>query len=260
MKTLTSLLANCEQKSVYVVTEKNAEILDHLTPLKVNREVKLESIEKIIKSISKGDWLTPIYVDSKTKEISEGNSRYLACMECRRRNIPFTLEVYFVELEDVGATCEMINNRRKNWTSEDRLNFYCKRGNESYIRLRKFMEDNPDMFMDNLKHKIAPALCLVFKSANMEEKFRNGELLFTDDHVAQSQVLMSQLRQIGEVLTTKQPFMRYNSLGWIKASRIMAVPFDKFLTRLAKYQGAGKWNTPLDRPGLWYAAYMNILN
>lgn len=86
--------------------------------------------KKVLESIKKHDYTQyqPILVNNKMV-IVDGQNRFLACKELE-------LPIHFIVSNSIEIYAAAdINQASKNWTSQDYVEHYAKRGRESYIRL-----------------------------------------------------------------------------------------------------------------------------
>lgn len=253
------LIKTAETENIYVLSNKDAEILNSLQALPGNRPIQNARVKEIKKAFEKGEFIPPILVSLPSRQITEGNHRYTAAMECLKQNIPFTLRVYMYKDDSALATARVINNTQKRWTANDRLNSYCYEGKPSYVKLKAFMDRYPDQFKKENVYTICPALCIVAgdRSSNtMETTFYNGTLSIKDKHIEYADTIMPELMLISEILKTTKVFNRYHSLGWIKARTRLGVPFNTFIKRLK--QKAPKWVEPSDTAKAWFDMYLSI--
>ena len=99
---LVNKLKQLPIEPTYVVTEKNADIVNSLHLLETNREIKPNKVDDIVKAIQEGLFIPPIIVSAGTFTVIEGAHRTSAYRECLRRGIPFTMKLNLVK--DVEAT------------------------------------------------------------------------------------------------------------------------------------------------------------
>ena len=89
---LVNKLKQLPIEPTYVVTEKNADILNGLHLLETNREIKSNKVNDLVKAIQEGLLIPPIIVSAGTFTVIEGAHRTSAYRECLRRGIPFTMK------------------------------------------------------------------------------------------------------------------------------------------------------------------------
>lgn len=255
----SELIKSAETESIYVLTNKDAELLHSFTSLPGNRPIKKERIQDIKKAFINGEFIPPIIVSVPHRFITEGNHRYAAAMECLNEDIPFKILVYLYKDTTALETARVINNTQKRWSANDRLNSYCFEKKPSYIKLKEFMDKYPDQFKKNSTYSISSALCLlaVDRSRNsMENTFYTGNLSIKDKHVEFAETIMPELLLISEILGTSAVFSRDHSTGWIKARTRLGIPFTEFIKRLK--QKKGKWVQPTDTAKAWFDMYISI--
>lgn len=132
--------------------------------VKNNRELNYKHVEKIKKSIVTNDKtrVNPIIIDFKFK-IIDGQHRFEACKEL---NKPI---YYIIDAEFNNDDLMFININRKNWTTDQYLEWYIKEhNNPNYItfkNLRDFYKVSSNVVMYTL-----------LPGDNKADRFRNGEL------------------------------------------------------------------------------------
>ena len=84
---LVNKLKQLPIEPTYVVTEKNADILNGLHLLETNREIKPNKVNDLVKAIQEGLFIPPIIVSAGTFTVIEGAHRTSAYRECLRRDI-----------------------------------------------------------------------------------------------------------------------------------------------------------------------------
>ncbi len=103
-----------------------------------NRPVSEKHVQKLLKQISIKNLLrlNPIIVD-KQKNIIDGQHRLEVA---KRLKCPI---YYIVDDEVCDNDIANLNSNKSNWSLPDYLKFYCSKGNENYIRLKKFIAKHP---------------------------------------------------------------------------------------------------------------------
>lgn len=256
-------IKNVEFEKVFILTNKDADIIRSLHLLPGNRSIKQERVNQIAQAFKNEEFIPPIIVSVPSRDITEGNHRYMAALKCLEEGIPFTLRVYLYKDKNALDTARTINNTQKRWTANDRLRSYVYEGREAYVALKTFMEQFPEFFKKgkdyNSEYRIAPALCLLScgrTSSSMESSFYNGKLIIKKHHVNKANQYYSELIAISEILGSTACFDRYNSLGWIKARERLGMSIPQFLTVLKKK--AKNWQTPKDTAKAWFDMYLSI--
>lgn len=250
----------------YVVTEKNADILNGLHLLETNREIKPNKVDDLVKAIQEGLFIPPIIVSAGTFTVIEGAHRTSAYRECLRRGIPFTMKLYLVKDVEATETCMLINNTQKSWKANDRLISYVKQKKSSYIILKSFMETHSKYFMKGTMYNVTAALALLspLSSNNAEAAFRDGTLVITAEMVEKAMPTLNQLKLIGEILGARRgtgeadlsPFRRYRIKDWIRARDIMNISVDQFMNRLKRRVDSGRWEEPSEKN--WFNSYIEV--
>jgi|ERR1700690_461006 len=105
-------------------------------------------VRKIKDSISSRNMLElkPISVNSQM-EIIDGQHRLLAAKD-------LGLPVYYTVEHTLRPEDIVLLNINKSWTNDDFFNYYCKNGNEEYLKLKNFLQEN------NIPLKVALSLSL----------------------------------------------------------------------------------------------------
>ena len=129
-ETIVTKEAHAIQSEVKIFTSSDYSIFK-LSDL--NREPT--HYKKVLKSIKENDYTKyqPILVNNKM-EIVDGQNRFLACKEL---GIP----VHFIVSDEIKIFAAAdINKASKNWSTEDFIKHYAKRGREPYIRFLEVCE------------------------------------------------------------------------------------------------------------------------
>ena len=243
---LVNKLKQLPIEPTYVVTEKNADILNGLHLLETNREIKPNKVNDLVKAIQEGLFIPPIIVSAGTFTVIEGAHR--------------TSDVEATE------TCMLINNTQKSWKANDRLISYVKQKKSSYIILKSFMEKHSKYFMKGTMYNVTAALALLspLSSNNAEAAFRDGTLVITEEMVKKAMPTLNQLKLIGEILGARRgtgeadlsPFRRYRIKDWIRARDIMNISVDQFMNRLKRRVDSGRWEEPSEKN--WFNSYIEV--
>lgn len=85
---LVNKLKQLPIEPTYVVTEKNADIVNSLHLLETNREIKPNKVDDIVKAIQEGLFIPPIIVSAGTFTVIEGAHRTSAYRECCAEAFP----------------------------------------------------------------------------------------------------------------------------------------------------------------------------
>lgn len=128
------MIKDIPTESVYVLTEKNADVIKALRLLPGNRPIKAKKVESLIEAYKQGVYIPPILVAVPYRFVTEGNHRLAAALECIEKGIPFTLRVYMYKDDDSLETARLINNSQDRWKARDRLGISF---NKFVVRLRK---------------------------------------------------------------------------------------------------------------------------
>lgn len=252
-----------ESEKVFVLTNKDADLIKALHPLPGNRSIKQERVNQIAQAFKNGEFIPPIIVSVPSREITEGNHRFKAALKCLAEGIPFKLRVYLYKDDNALDTARTINNTQKRWTANDRLRSYVFEGRESYVLLKKFMDQSTEFFKkgrgNDSEYRITPALCLLScgrASSSMESSFYSGNLVIKKHHIDRANQYYTELITISEILGSNACLEQRNSLGWIKARERLGMSVPQFLTMLKKK--AKNWQAPKDTSKAWFDMYLSI--
>lgn len=117
--------------------------------------------------------LRPISVNAKM-EVIDGQHRLLAAKE-------LGVEIYYNVEKSLKSEDIILMNIAKVWNTYDYLNYYCKNGNQEYIKLYGFMKAN------NITLKIALSLTMA-PQHDAHHKFKLGEYVFPEEGVATKEI------------------------------------------------------------------------
>ena len=252
-------LQNVQSENIYVLTNKDVDILHNLKALPGNRPIKKERIKEIKDAFAAGNFIPPILVSIPYRFITEGNHRFLAAMECLKEGIPFELRVYFYKDTNALATARVINNTQKRWSANDRLSSYCFENKSDYTRLKNFMDKYSEVFKAGNTYSISGALCILAENrsrSSMEVTFSSGKLRIKNSNLTFGDMIMTELAAISEVLGSKSPYLRDNSTGWIKARTRLGMTFPKFLNNLKKHSAT--FVCPQQSAKAWFDFYISV--
>lgn len=102
-----------------------------------NRPVSEVHVKRLMESMQVKYLMSPILVNS-SDEIIDGQHRHEAA---KRLGLP----IYYVQYNGYGLPeTQLLNTNNRNWSKTEYLDSYCKKGVESYLRLKEFMEAYPD--------------------------------------------------------------------------------------------------------------------
>lgn len=252
-------IKDVKSEKVFVLTNENANIINALHLLPGNRSIKQERVNQIAQAFKNGEFIPPIIVSVPSREITEGNHRFMAALKCLREGVPFTLRIYLYKDENALDTARVINNTQKRWTANDRLISYVYEGRESYVKLKSFMDAHPEIFKRTNDYKIGAALCLLAKDrtrSSMDNTFYSGNLMIKDHHVKFAEEILQELMHISDILGSTLPIDRDHSTGWIKARGRLGMPVSSFMQLLKKR--AKSWQVPNDTAKAWFDMYLSI--
>lgn len=102
-----------------------------------NRAINTMHIRRLKESFRATPLFTVIFVN-ELYEIIDGQHRFEVCKE-------LMLPVRFLILKGYGLNeVQILNTNTKNWDAYDFLNAWCDEGAESYLKMKKFMDDFPE--------------------------------------------------------------------------------------------------------------------
>lgn len=220
------MIKDIPTENVYVLTEKNADVIKALRLLPGNRPIKAKKVESLIEAYKQGVYIPPILV--------------AAALECIEKGIPFTLRVYMYKDDDSLETARLINNSQDRWKANDRLDSYVYERKEAYVRLKEFMDSYPSVFKLANVYSIQAALCILASGRtrqSMRNAFNSGKLVITEEAISHGKELMEELILISEILNTNSVFVRDHSTAWDKADT---------------------WEEPKDSIEAWFTMYLKV--
>lgn len=253
------LLNGVTTENVYVLTNDNRKVIEALRFLPGNREIKPKKVEDLVKAYQNKEYIPPILISTPFRFVTEGNHRLAAALECLKRNIPFTLRVYFYADEFALETARLINNTQNRWKAHDKLMSYVYEKRESYVLLKRFMDKYSSIFIRNGEYAVQAGLCLLSGGRtrdSLNAAFSRGKLLINENQLELGEAMMDELSLISEILGTRSVYARDHSTGWMKARTRLGIPFTKFIVRLKRR--AATWEEPKDSVEAWFNMYMKI--
>lgn len=253
------MIKDIPTENVYVLTEKNADVIKALRLLPGNRPIRAKKVESLIEAYKQGVYIPPILVAVPYRFVTEGNHRLAAALECIEKGIPFTLRVYMYKDDDSLETARLINNSQDRWKANDRLDSYVYERKEAYVRLKEFMDSYPSVFKLANVYSIQAALCILASGRtrqSMRKAFNSGKLVITEEAISHGKQLMEELILISEILDTNSVFVRDHSTAWDKARDRLGISFNKFVVRLRKK--ADTWEEPKDSIEAWFTMYLKV--
>lgn len=227
------MIKDIPTESVYVLTEKNADVIKALRLLPGNRPIKAKKVESLIEAYKQGVYIPPILVAVPYRFVTEGNHRL--------------------------AAARLINNSQDRWKANDRLDSYVYERKEAYVRLKEFMDSYPSVFKLANVYSIQAALCILASGRtrqSMRNAFNSGKLVITEEAISHGKELMEELILISEILNTNSVFVRDHSTAWDKARDRLGISFNKFVVRLRKK--ADTWEEPKDSIEAWFTMYLKV--
>lgn len=171
---------------------------DMFNKMRGNREVNLNHVKRLVKSMKEKYIPQPILVNSDL-EVIDGQHRIESCKELK-------LPVYYhiipnSELSDV----ERLNTFSKRWAGRDFLNKFCDLGYKDYIKIREFMDEY------NLLEETCQCLLAGKTSWNRDyhEDFKLGKFKIKDLDLAH--------QRANDIVKIKPYFSYYKSKGFTRA-------------------------------------------
>lgn len=157
-----------------------------------NRDLIERNIQKKVDSMKEYGQITPIIVNEKY-EIIDGQHRLEAC---KRLGIEVS---YVIKPGLTPEYCAAANKSTENWKLVDYINFYTKRGNESYIRLSKLKEEFGDSLLIS---NICTALYGWQKP--IQNVIANGKLEISEQLYNNTRVILKYTKDIVDQIDKKQ--------------------------------------------------------
>lgn len=143
--------------------------------LEGNRAVQTIRENKVRSSVRQiGQMPVPILCNEKM-EIIDGQARFEVYKE-------LGLPIYYMVVEGIGLQeCVTMNATGTNWKVGDYIESYASLGNESYIRLRRLLQNYPELTMTSV-------ICAATGRASMpNETIKNGLVEITEDGYNEAQ-------------------------------------------------------------------------
>jgi len=247
------------KENVFLITEKNPEIIRALNALRGNRPIRQNKVSSLVKAFGQGLYIPPILVAMPSREITEGNHRIAAANECLNLGISFQLRLYFYKDSNALATARLINNTQLGWDSNDRLHSFISSNVPAYVTLKKFMDNYKEILCNGNHYAISSTLELLSNGralSSMQRNFIAGTLKIEASDIIHAQTLLTELSAIANILNTNAVYVRHHTLAWDKARTRLGISFDKFLTKLKRK--ANKWEEPKDSMNSWFTMYLEI--
>lgn len=156
---------------------------DRFSFLKGNREINQSNLRNITRNIRERGYYkdNPILVNERL-EIVDGQHRFQACKD---------LGMQFYYVVQKGLTVEDAKNRNlfsRPWTTKDFIEYYCKQGNENYLRYVKLLENNPDFCDSTIQWTQVSDSSHTFG-------IKNGNLVVTEKSYAMAEQLLAFVRE-----------------------------------------------------------------
>lgn len=259
MKDFIEKLKRVQTENVYVLTNKDVELVKGLHFLPGNRPIKESRVKALVGAFKNGEYIPPILVSVPAFIVTEGNHRLSAALECIKLSIPFKLRIYCYQDESALTTARLINNTQERWKANDRLVSYVFERIPSYIKLKEFMDKYSEIYKRESTYAINAALSALSNGRTRQSlatAFNSGKLVLKDSDIKHACEITEELKIISEVLNTKSIFGRDHIIGWDKARTRLGISFNKFIVKLTKR--AKNWEDPKDTIEAWFNAYMKI--
>lgn len=254
------LIKDIPTENVYVLTEKDANVVKMLRLLPGNRPTKPQKVEKLVEAFKDGLYIPPILVALPYRFVTEGNHRVAAVLKCIELKIPFTLRVYMYKDDASLETARLINNTQDRWKANDRLHSYIHENKESYMRLKKFMDAYPNILRSKENvYAIQASLCVLAQDRqkhSLQNAFNSGKLVITEANLEYGHQLMQELILMSEILESTSVFGRDHTTAWSRARTRLGMSFGQFIVRLKKK--APNWGEPKDSMEAWFNMYIKV--
>lgn len=201
----------------------------------VNRDIKQPHVRKILRGLENGTWhrLGIIYVDKETREIVDGNHRYLALSKYIDKYGSFKghkIDIVYYDrpaTETLADAVKFFNDDRKALMTKDYAKIAEHNGNQAVIKIRNFgltheltakrdkegniIKDESNNIIDYSERY---AYSFIY-GKNVTKEVRDGSIKITDEQLAQAEMLYKEVEQMlkGCELNIKawlEPFVQ----GW----------------------------------------------
>jgi len=198
-----------------IITTKDYSIF---TKLKGNRVVDEKHVKKLMKAFERDYLKTPIFVNDKM-EVIDGQHRLEAAS---RLGYP----VFYYKVGKVGLKeVQQLNTTSKNWGGADYLNCYCDLKTTPYLKLREFVDNNPEFRIG----VAAEIMADTSGGGRLSDRFKDGGFKISD--------LGDAYETAGKLRQYKPYFPDYSSTGFVRVMlglyRNRRFDHDVFLRKLA---------------------------
>lgn len=205
-------------------------MLNFITGNRIVRNLsKISSIENAMKS---EEYIAPILVDRTTLLIVDGQHRYLAACNLWKQGIKYSLNIILEDFKNPLLAAINHNSNATNWCSADYVEAYIVDGRDSFVLLKKFVEEHPlfqNIIATNINYMGAAQL---LTSSSCYANIPRGTLKVTVSQCKDADVIYKELEKIvpitGKTIMSKSIILAYIEL------RPYIKDFKKFLKVLKK--------------------------
>lgn len=198
-----------------------------------NRNVRnLSKVSSIENAMKNGEYIAPIIVDRSTLSIIDGQHRYEAACNLWKQGIKYELNIVMEDFKNPLLAAINHNSNATNWCSTDYVEAYIVDGRNSFVLLKKFVEEHPlfqNIIATNINYMGAAQL---LTSSACYANIPRGTLKVTISQCKDADVIYKELEKIvpitGKTIMSKSIILAYIEL------RPYIKDFNKFLKTLKK--------------------------
>ena len=196
---------NTELKNNEVKIEEHSTIYktkdyDMFKSIKANRMISPTNYNKLVRSMSEKQLVTPICVNEKM-EIIDGQHRYMAAKELGKP------VYYYIEPGYREEEMKRANLVSSNWNKNDFLNMFISQNDPTYIKIKELMDTYSIVVSDMIK----------IISAIREDNYRETGLAFEEGTIVISNSDFLDIESFLESLSLFKDFKQYNRSKFISA-------------------------------------------
>lgn len=198
-----------------------------------NRTVRnLSKINSIENAMKNGEYIAPIIVDRTTLSIIDGQHRYEAACNLWKQGVKYELNIVVEDFKNPLLAAINHNSNSTNWCSADYVEAYIVDGRNSFVLLKKFVEEHSlfqNIIATNINYMGAAQL---LTNNACYANIPRGTLKVTVSQCKDADVIYKELERIvpitGKTIISKSIILAYIEL------RPYIKDFNKFLKVLKK--------------------------
>ena len=246
---------------LFYLTEKDVEVLNTLTALDGNREIKETKVRELCKAISSGKYIGTLLVDEITLQVIEGNHRLCALRRCAENGIPFKVRIELYDFKSPLAAARLINNTGTKWSKQEKLYSFVIEGKEQYVKLNNFIRNN-NLLSKRGGANITAALILLSggNTSKSDIDFKEGNLNFTDANYEKAEDIISDIDILEEAFPYCDFYKKEALVGFIKfrADYLINIETRKRFFNNVKDKYI-EFIEPVNRTRDWYKAFKQFM-